>query len=436
MNMREEILKKVEDRTAVIGVVGLGYVGLPLAADFAEEGYRVIGVDVDRAKVDMVNQGKSYIPDTPTETLKGFVEKGLIRASADYGALGEADFVFIAVPTPLSKTRDPDMGYVMSAITSFAPHLRKGHIVSLESTVYPGTTDEVIKPELEKTGLVAGKDFFLTFSPERINPGDPVHRPKNTPKVVGGVDPLSTELVCAIYDKVVKKAVPMSSARAAEMVKLLENTFRAVNIALVNELAIMCELLGIDAWEVIDGAETKGFGYMKFFPGPGIGGHCIPIDPLYLSWKMKTLNYNARMIEVASEINTSMPRHVLQLTANALNDDKKPLKGSKILVIGVAYKPDIGDTRESPALDVIKLLREKGAVVSYHDPFVPDIGEEGLDMSSVSLTPEAVSSADAVVITTDHSGTDWDMILEKAKLVIDTRNATRNRKGKARIIRI
>ena len=436
MNMREEILKKVDERTAVIGVVGLGYVGLPLAADFAEEGYRVIGVDVDRAKVDMVNQGKSYIPDTPTETLRGFVEKGLIRASTDYGALGEADFVFIAVPTPLSKTRDPDMGFVMSAITSFAPHMRRGHIVSLESTVYPGTTDEVIKPELEKTGLVAGKDFFLTFSPERINPGDPVHRPKNTPKVVGGVDPVSTELVCAIYDKVVKKAVPMTSARAAEMVKLLENTFRAVNIALVNELAIMCELLGIDVWEVIDGAETKGFGYMKFFPGPGIGGHCIPIDPLYLSWKMKSLNYNARMIEVASEINTSMPRHVLQMTANALNDDRKPLKGSKILVIGVAYKPDIGDTRESPALDVIKLLKEKGAVVSYHDPFVHDLREEGMDMASVDLTPEAVSSSEAVVITTDHTGTDWEMILEKAKLVIDTRNATRGKRGKARVIRI
>jgi len=434
--MREEILKKVDERTAVIGVVGLGYVGLPLAADFAEEGYRVIGVDVDRAKVDTVNQGKSYIPDTPTETLRGFVEKGLIRASTDYGALGEADFVFIAVPTPLSKTRDPDMGFVMSAITSFAPHLRRGHIVSLESTVYPGTTDEVIKPELEKTGLVAGKDFFLTFSPERINPGDPVHRPKNTPKVVGGVDPVSTELVCAIYDKVVKKAVPMTSARAAEMVKLLENTFRAVNIALVNELAIMCELLGIDVWEVIDGAETKGFGYMKFFPGPGIGGHCIPIDPLYLSWKMKSLNYNARMIEVASEINTSMPRHVLQMTANALNDDRKPLKGSKILVIGVAYKPDIGDTRESPALDVIKLLKEKGAVVFYHDPFVHDLREEGMDMASVDMGPEAVSSSDAVVITTDHTGTDWEMILEKAKLVIDTRNATRGKRGKARVIRI
>jgi len=436
MSMREEILKKVEDRTAVVGVVGLGYVGLPLAVDFAEEGYRVIGVDVNKAKVDMVNQGNSYIPDTPTEVLMGYVEKGLIRASVDYATLSDADFVFIAVPTPLSKTRDPDMGFVMSAIRSFAPHLRRGHVVSLESTVYPGTTDEVIKPELEKTGLVAGRDFFLTFSPERINPGDTVHRPKNTPKVVGGVDPVSTELVCAIYDRVVKKAVPMSSAKAAEMVKLLENTFRAVNIALVNELAIMCELLGIDVWEVIDGAETKGFGFMKFLPGPGIGGHCIPIDPLYLSWKMKSLNYNARMIEVASEINTSMPKHVVSLITNALNDERKPLNGSRILVVGVAYKADIGDTRESPALDVIKMLKERGAVVSYHDPFVPDLSEEGMDMASVDLTPEALSSVDAVVITTDHARTDWQMILDNARLVIDTRNATKNKKGKARVIKI
>jgi UDP-N-acetyl-D-glucosamine dehydrogenase len=434
--MREEILKKVEDRTAIVGVIGLGYVGLPLTVDFAEEGYRVIGVDVNAAKVNMVNQGNSYIPDTPSEVLKGYVEKGLIRASADYSVLSEADFVFIAVPTPLSKTRDPDMGFVMSAVRSFAPHLRRGHVVSLESTVYPGTTDEVIKPELEKTGLVAGKDFFLTFSPERINPGDPIHRPKNTPKVVGGVDPVSTELVCAIYNKVVKKAVPMSSAKTAEMVKLLENTFRAVNIALVNELAIMCELLGIDVWEVIDGAETKGFGFMKFLPGPGIGGHCIPIDPLYLSWKMKTLNYNARMIEVASEINTSMPRHVVGLVANALNDEKKPLNGSRILVIGVAYKPDIGDTRESPALDVIKLLREKGALVSYHDPYVPDLHEEGMDMVSVNLTDEVLSSSDVVVITTDHACIDWQMILDKAGLVIDTRNATRGKGGKARVVKI
>jgi UDP-N-acetyl-D-glucosamine dehydrogenase len=436
MSMREEILKKVEDRTAIVGVIGLGYVGLPLTVDFAEEGYRVIGVDVNAAKVNMVNQGNSYIPDTPSEVLKGYVEKGLIRASADYSVLSEADFVFIAVPTPLSKTRDPDMGFVMSAVRSFAPHLRRGHVVSLESTVYPGTTDEVIKPELEKTGLVAGKDFFLTFSPERINPGDPIHRPKNTPKVVGGVDPVSTELVCAIYNKVVKKAVPMSSAKTAEMVKLLENTFRAVNIALVNELAIMCELLGIDVWEVIDGAETKGFGFMKFLPGPGIGGHCIPIDPLYLSWKMKTLNYNARMIEVASEINTSMPRHVVELVANALNDEKKPLNGSRILVIGVAYKPDIGDTRESPALDVIKLLREKGALVSYHDPYVPDLHEEGMDMVSVKLTDEVLSSSDVVVITTDHACIDWQMILDKAGLVIDTRNATRGKGGKARVVKI
>ncbi len=436
MSLREEILKKVEDRTAVVGVVGLGYVGLPLAVDFAEEGYRVIGVDIDQAKVEMVNKGVSYISDTPTETLKGFVERGMITASADYGVLREADFVFIAVPTPLSKTRDPDMGFVMNAVSSFAPHLRRGHVVSLESTVYPGTTDEVIKPELEKTGLVAGKDFFLTFSPERINPGDPVHRPKNTPKVVGGIDPVSTEIVCAIYNKVVKKAVPMSSAKAAEMVKLLENTFRAVNIALVNELAIMCELLGIDVWEVIEGAETKGFGFMKFLPGPGIGGHCIPIDPLYLSWKMKSLNYNARMIEVASEINTSMPRHVVELTANALNDERKPLNGSKIIVIGVAYKPDIGDTRESPALDVIKMLLEKGAEVSYHDPLVPDLRGEGMDMASIDLTPSVLASADAVVITTDHSGIDWKMILGNSRLVIDTRNATGGLEGKARVIKI
>ncbi len=425
--LKNQLLKKVDDKTAVVGVVGLGYVGLPLAADFAEEGYRVIGVDVDPSKVKSVNNGESYIPDTPTPVLREYVKKGLIRASVDYTALNEADFIFIAVPTPLSKTRDPNMAYVVSAVDALAPVLREGQVVSMESTVYPGTTDEVIRPRLEESGLVAGKDFFLAFSPERINPGDKVHRPKNTPKVVGGVDPVSTELVCAIYDRVVAKAVPMSSAKAAEMVKLLENTFRAVNIALVNELAIMCEMLGIDVWEVIEGADSKGFGYMKFLPGPGIGGHCIPIDPLYLSWKMKTLNYNARMIEVASEINTFMPRHVLKLVSDALNDVRKAVNGSKVLLIGVAYKPDIGDTRESPALDVIRLLQEKGAVISYHDPFVPDLSEEGMEIKAVELTQENLSEADIVVITTDHSDMNWSLIAEKARIIVDTRNALANR---------
>ncbi len=437
MSLKEELLKKVEDKTAIVGVVGLGYVGLPLQVLFAERGYKTLGVDLDPQKVERVNRGESYIlPDVPTEKLKPLVEKGLVRASTDYSVLREADFVFIAVPTPLSKTKDPDMSYVVSAVRSLLPHLRRGHAVCVESTVYPGTTEELIKPELEKSGLKAGVDFFLAFSPERINPGDPVHRPENTPKVVGGVDPDSTEVVAALYDKVIVKAVRVSSAKVAELAKLLENTFRAVNIALVNELAIMCELLGADVWEVIEAADTKGFGFLKFYPGPGIGGHCIPIDPIYLSWKMKTLNYNARMIEVASEINTNMPRHVVGMVVDALNEERKPVKGSKILLLGVAYKPDIGDTRESPALDIIRLLKAKGAEVYYHDPLVPNLKHEGLDMESQELTPQLLEGADAVVITTNHKGINWDLVLEHAKLIIDTRNATGGKKAKGKVVKL
>jgi UDP-N-acetyl-D-glucosamine dehydrogenase len=427
--MIEDIKRRIKERNFKVAVIGMGYVGLPLAVEFAKVDFSVIGIDIDAKKVEMLKRGETYIPDVPPEDLKRVVKSGKLGATMDFDVLKEADAILVAVPTPLSKTKDPDITYILNAVKEIKKRLKKGHIVSLESTTYPGTTDELVRPILEESGLKAGEDFFLAFSPERINPGDKVYTVKNTPKVVGGVTSLCTEIVTFLYKEVLESVVPVSSAKVAEMTKLLENTFRSVNIALANEWAIMCNLLGVDVWEVIEAAGTKPFGFMKFYPGPGIGGHCIPIDPLYLSWKLKTLNYNARFIELASEINTNMPRYVVERVADALNDRKKSVRGSKILILGVSYKKDVGDTRESPAFDIIKLLENKGAEVLYHDPLVPEIKLNGKTRKSVELKDEILRSVDCVIIVTDHSQVDYERVVRESSLVFDSKNATEGVKG-------
>ncbi len=428
--MQDEILKKLKNKTLKVSVIGLGYVGLPLAIEFAKNGFEVYAIDVDEEKVKSVNNGVSYILDLDSNELLEVVRSNKLKAYDNYEVIKDVDVIIVAVPTPLSKTKDPDLSYVLNAMNNVKKFLRKGHVVILESTTYPGTTDEVIKPLLEETGLICGDSFFLAFSPERINPGDKSYSLKNTPKVVGGVDEVSSKIVYEIYSKIIDNVILVSSSKVAEMSKLLENTFRSVNIALVNELAIMCNLLNIDVWEVIEAAGTKPFGFMKFYPGPGIGGHCIPIDPLYLSWKMKTLNYNARMIEVASEINTNMPRFVVQRIADILNEYERSIKGSRILVLGVAYKRDVNDVRESPAIDIISLLADKGATVYYFDPYVPKIKVGDFEVESIDLTSEILEESDLVVLTTDHSIFDYDFIYKHARLIFDTKNAFKNYKEK------
>jgi UDP-N-acetyl-D-glucosamine dehydrogenase len=421
----DQIKKKIDEGNFSIAVIGLGYVGLPLAVAFAKRGFKVVGIDTNTDKVKMLNSGISYVPDVPTEEVERLRNNGNLSATVDSTVLKESDAVMICVPTPLSKTRDPDLNYIVAAVRELRKYLRKGHLVSLESTTYPGTTEELVKPLLEESGLKEGEDFYLAFSPERIDPGNKVFTFENTPKVVGGVSPNSTEIISYLYGKVLEKVVPVSSAKVAEMAKLLENTFRSVNIALANEMAIMCNILGVDVWEVIEAAGTKPFGFMKFYPGPGIGGHCIPIDPLYLSWKLKTLNYNARFIQLASEINTNMPRYVVERIADALNAVSKSVNGSKILILGVSYKKDVSDTRESPALDIIELLENKGAMVTYHDPLVPEVFANGRMRKSIDLTEGSLRNSDCVVITTDHSDVDYKKVFSLAPLVVDTKNASR-----------
>ncbi len=422
--IKESVIKKFKARTARIGIVGIGYVGLPLAVVFAEAGFDVVGVDPDAAKVASINRGESYILDIPTAKVKKLVDSGKLSASTDYAALGNADGVSICVPTPLRKTGDPDLSFIASATQSLAPHLHRGMVVVLESSTYPGTTREMMLPVLEETsGLTVCEDFFLAFSPERVDPGREDWTTINTPKVIGGISPDCGVVAAAWYAEALETIVPVSSCEVAEMVKLLENTFRMINIGMVNELAIMCDRLGIDVWEVIDAAATKPFGFMKFTPGPGLGGHCIPIDPLYLSWKLKSLNYNARFIELASEINTNMPRYTVGKIQDALNEHAKPLNGSRVLILGVAYKPDIDDLRESPALDVIHLLQAKGADVVYHDPYIPQFMHENMYMTAVEDLLSEVGQADCVVIITNHSSYDYLQILKKAQLIVDTRNA-------------
>jgi UDP-N-acetyl-D-glucosamine dehydrogenase len=425
MSIRTDLLDKFQNKTASIMVLGMGYVGLPLAVVFAEAGFRVTGIDPDRRKIDALNKGESYIPDVATETVAKLIKSGHLKATGDFSALQEADAVSICVPTPLRKTGDPDMSFIMSATEQLEKYMHKGVVVVLESTTYPGTTREVLLPLLgEKHGLRVGEDWFLAFSPERVDPGREDFTTLNTPKVLGGITPACAEVAAAWYGGAIQNIHLVSSAEAAEMAKLLENTFRMVNIAMVNEMAIMCDRMGVDVWEVIDAAATKPFGFMKFTPGPGLGGHCIPIDPLYLSWKMKAYQYTAHFIELASDINTNMPRYVVSRLLEALNERGRTLKGARCLVLGVAYKPDIDDIRESPALDVIGLLQQKGAAVEYHDPYIPALKtHEGEEMRSVADLMAAVKAADAVVIVTDHKVYDYPAILEAARFIFDTRNA-------------
>ncbi len=406
-------------------VIGLGYVGLPLAVEFAKGGLDVVGIDLSAEKVTQINKGKSYVLDVADDVLAREVDRGALRASTDSSLIEDADAVCVCVPTPLRKTQDPDISYIVAATDEIAKHMHRGLLVVLQSTTYPGTTEELMLPKLSESGLEVGRDFYLAFSPERVDPGNPHYNTRNTPKVVGGVTPACTERAVELYRHAVDTVVPVSNARVAEMVKLLENTFRAINIGLVNELAIMCDHIGVNVWEVINAAKTKPFGFMTFYPGPGLGGHCIPIDPLYLSWKLKSLNYTARFIELASAINGSMPEYVVSKIGDALNDARKSVKGSKILVVGVAYKSNVNDTRESPAMDIIGLLRRKGADVSYADPYVPTL-EVGGEMMEVYDLDQGVSDFDCVAIITAHSVIDYNRLLAEAPLVFDTRNATQD----------
>ncbi len=426
MLIKDALREKLENKTARVAVLGMGYVGLPLAVAFAEAGFRVTGIDPDPRKLESFNAGISYIQDVKSEDLTRLKSRGALAMTSDFSALKSADAVSICVPTPLRKTGDPDMSYILSAAEQLGNHVHKGMVVVLESTTYPGTTRELLLPKLtEPGGLEVGQDIFICFSPERVDPGRKDWKTFNTPKVVGGITASCTEVGKSWYGGAIEIVIAVSSAEAAEMTKLLENTFRMINIGLVNELAIMCDRLGVDVWEVIDAAATKPFGFMRFTPGPGLGGHCIPIDPMYLSWKMKEMNYSARFIELASEINTNMPRYVVSRILDALNDRGQILKGSRVLVLGAAYKPDIDDVRESPALDVIALLKKKGADVQYHDPYVPEIHHEmeGWRMKTVTDVLAAVGQADVVVLVTNHAVYDYSAILSRAKFIFDTRNA-------------
>jgi UDP-N-acetyl-D-glucosamine dehydrogenase len=417
-------IEKLATGPITVGVVGLGYVGLPLCMETSGAGLKTIGFDVDPRVVDDLNSGCSHIGDVSDVVVAARVNDGLFEATADMSRLGECDTISICVPTPLSKTRDPDVSYVIAAADAVAEALTPGQLVVLESTTYPGTTREVMLPRLEREGLQVGVDFFLCFSPERVDPGNEQWKTHNTPKVIGGLTDACTQAGVALYSRFIATMVPVSSAEAAEMVKILENTFRAVNIGLVNELALIANRLGVDVWEVIDAAATKPFGFMKFTPGPGLGGHCIPVDPHYLAWKMKTLDFRTRFIELASEINSGMPRFVTGKIRNALNAAKKAVNGSRVLVLGVAYKPDVSDVRESPAIDVIRLLQSDGAEVAYHDPFVPELRDDSVSLQSIALSEEGIIGFDAVVIVTDHSGVPYDLVVDHAEILVDARNVT------------
>ncbi len=419
----QELIRKAERREALFGIVGLGYVGLPLAVELAKAGYRVLGFDIIQRVVDGLNDGRSHVKDITDAQLQEALAAGRFEATTNMSRLGEPDAVSICVPTPLSKFKDPDVSYIVAATDAVKRTLRRGQAIILESTTYPGTTREILQPALESTGLKIGSDFFLAFSPERVDPGNPVWQTHNTPKVVGGITEHCTRVAVALYQPAIERLVPVSTTEAAELVKLLENTFRSVNIGLVNEMAIVCDKLGVNVWEVIEAASTKPFGFMKFLPGPGLGGHCIPIDPHYLAWKMRGLNYKTRFIDLAGELNTEMPLFWVRKVAEALNDQGKAVKGAAVLVLGVAYKRDIDDIRESPALDIIRLLEGQGARVAYSDPHVPCFSENGQEHRSVPLTQQSVAAADCIMIVTDHSDFDYSMVARHARVVVDTRNA-------------
>ena len=439
------IQKKIENQTAYAGVIGLGYVGLPLAITVAKAGFSVIGIDVDYHKVECIQAGLSVVSDVPSEDLVSFVHRGQIQATTDYRILRELDTINICVPTPLRKSKDPDMSFIISAVDKVTQHLRKDQLIILESTTYPGTTEEVVLPKLEKSGLRVGKDFFLAFSPERIDPGNAIYSTANTAKIVGGITAACAEVAQLFYKQFIQEVHTVSSTRVAEMVKLLENTFRSVNIGLVNEMALMCDQMGLDVWEIVDAAATKPFGFMPFYPGPGLGGHCLPVDPHYLSWKAKSYEFHARFIELASEINGAMPEYVLDKIIDALNQDQKAINGSKILIMGVAYKKNVGDVRESPAIDVIRMLTQRGGEILYHDPYVPELEVEEaaprdrqpMHYLCTELTAELVQSVDCVVIMTDHADIDYGWLVDHAAIVVDTRNATKSiTENRSRVLKI
>jgi UDP-N-acetyl-D-glucosamine dehydrogenase len=415
--------EKLETRTARVSVIGLGYVGLSLAVELAKAGLTVRGVDLDLERVSLLNRGESYLVDVPADVLKPLVASGRLKGSTTFEEAASSDALIICVPTPLRKSKEPDISFILSAAESLLPHLRPGQLMVLESTTFPGTTEEVLQPKIESSGLVIGRDFFLAFSPERVDPGNKKYTTATIPKVVGGVTPACTKLAATLYRQVTQTVFEASNPRVAETAKLLENTFRSVNIALANELAFACRKIGVDPWEVIDAAATKPFGFMPFYPGPGIGGHCIPVDPLYLSWKVRLTGYEAQFIALADQINRAMPEHVVNLVGDALNERSRAVKGASVLVLGVTYKADVNDVRESPALEIIEMLAHKGAQVSYADPFTPQLNSQGTKLTAVELTPEAVASADCVLILTSHSAFDYAMISDRARLVVDTRNA-------------
>jgi UDP-N-acetyl-D-glucosamine dehydrogenase len=424
MSRLEELRDRIDSRDARIGVIGLGYVGLPLAIEFARAGFDVTGLDIDDEKVRSLEDGVSYIEDVPSAEVVAARDAGKFHASSDFGELTRLDVINICVPTPLTRSKDPDVSHMARAVEEIKRRLRSGQLIVLGSTTYPGTTHDLFVPMLEESGLTIGEDFSLAFSPERIDPANTKFKVREVPKVVGGETPLCTELAAKVFGSIFDTVVPVSSSQSAEMVKLLENTFRAINIGLANEVALMCGRLGLDVWEVIEAAATKPYGFMKFLPGPGLGGHCIPVDPSYLSWKMKSLNFPARFIDLATDINSRMPEHVADRVADLLNEDRLAVNGANVLILGVAYKKDVGDMRESPALDVIKLLADKGARVTYHDPHVRECNIEGTTYKNTDLTDEVLGAADLVVVLTDHSAIDYDDLVAKAHRVFDTRNAT------------
>lgn len=436
MSYFDDLHRKIESKTAHVGIVGLGYVGLPLAVEFAAAGFSVTGIDIDAKKVAALSRGESYIQDIPTSVLAPLVKAGKLKATADFSAAETMDTINICVPTPLRKTKDPDMSYIVNACQEIAKYFHPGVLVILESTTYPGTTNELMLPMFERPGLKVGEDFFLCFSPERVDPGNINFQTRNIPKVVGGITAACTQIGAVFYRQAIETVIPVGSTRVAEMVKLLENTFRMINIGLVNEMAMLCDRMGIDVWEVIDAAATKPFGFMPFYPGPGLGGHCIPIDPFYLSWKTKQAGIEARFIELAGYINGNMPHFVVDKIQNALNDVAKPLKGSRVHLMGVAYKRGIDDVRESPALDIIHLLGKRGASVTYSDPFVPQLHADGVVPEMTAIDAEkGATEADCVVIVTDHKDFDYARIVERSKLIVDTRNALKGN-ASAKIVRL
>jgi UDP-N-acetyl-D-glucosamine dehydrogenase len=444
--MKNELIGQITNKQVQVGVIGLGYVGLPLVVEFASKGFTATGFEVDETKAEQINAGHSYIGDVPSARVQELVSAGKLKATTNFDHLAECDAIIICVPTPLRKTKEPDVSYILAAAEEIKKRLRRGHLIILESTTYPGTTDEVLLPMFEETGLQLDQDFLLAFSPERVDPGNPQFLTHNIPKVVGGVTPDSTAVAAHLYSQIVRDVHAVTSARVAEAAKLLENTFRAVNIGMANEMARLCYALNIDTWEVIRAAATKPFGFMAFYPGPGIGGHCIPLDPHYLSWKARQHGFDSRFISLAEEVNSRMPEHVVQLVADGLNDERKAMNGSSVLLLGVAYKKDVNDVRESPALSIIDRLRAKGANVSYHDPFVAEVrfddahtDANGEPLNSVELSDEQLKAADCVIIVTDHSDIDYQRVCSLTPLIVDTRNALNGdvrRDSKARIIRL